>query len=59
MTPEVPEHWHCIPTNDLREHELSPECWCGPWEDEDCDGMLVHNSADERELFEDGRRAPS
>ena len=28
--------------DDLREHEASPECWCGPREESD--GVWVHNS---------------
>jgi hypothetical protein len=35
---------------DLREHEASPECWCGPHEESD--GVWVHNSLDRREAFE-------
>ncbi len=46
-----------VPIDDLREHALHPAtCWCQPFDD---DGVLVHNSADEREKFERGERLPS
>jgi hypothetical protein len=41
---------HVVPLGDLREHEASPECWCGPHEESD--GVWVHNSLDRREAFE-------
>jgi hypothetical protein len=31
---------HLIPPDDVREHEISEECWCCPEEDED--GAIVH-----------------
>ena len=51
--------WHVMPTGDLREHEPTPDCWCEPEEDDKEPGVWLHNSADERERFEDGRRKPS
>jgi hypothetical protein len=47
---------HVIPQNDLRDHEESTTCWCQPHFD---DGVIVHNSMDQRELFERGERKPS
>lgn len=39
-----------VPLDDLRAHDaLSDECWCGPRLD---GGILVHNSADGREVSE-------
>ena len=52
------EHWdeqHVIPVDDLREHEETPDCWCRPVEG-DTDELWVHNSADGREEYEEGRR---
>lgn len=43
---------HVLPIEDMREHELS-ECWCNPRDD---DSVIVHNSHDGRELYEDGIR---
>ena len=42
---------HAIPLDDLREHKETPDCWCGP---DDEDGVWVHHSLDRRELFERG-----
>lgn len=42
-------HYHVIPINDLKDHEISASCKC------DCsfeDGVYIHNSYDERELTE-------
>jgi hypothetical protein len=41
-----------IPNNDLREHSLK-NCWCRP---EDDDGVTIHHSLDQRELYEYGER---
>jgi hypothetical protein len=46
---------HVLPLSDLREHEVSLECWCGPVED---DGVVVHNALDGREAYERGERRP-
>lgn len=40
---------HVIPTNDLREHVSSPDCWCAPVQDEEEPSVWVHNSMDRRE----------
>lgn len=53
-----PSRYHVIPTNDLREHEASPSCWCKPTPDEDHD-VFVHHSLDGREQFETGERKPT
>ncbi len=45
---------HVIPLNDTREHEESVDCWCKPRDDGD--GVVVHNSADRREEYEQGRK---
>ena len=42
-----------IPLGDRRTHRRAPDCWCHPTEDE---GVIVHNSADEREEYERGRK---
>jgi len=46
-----------VPIDDLRPHEIASSwCWCRPFEDE---GVIVHNSMDQRELFERGERKAS
>lgn len=45
--------YHVVPLKDLKEHKTSEHCWCEP---EKVDGVWVHNSADGREEYEDGRR---
>lgn len=45
--------------NDLREHEPSMQCWCGPTEDRETDGLFIHHSMDGREKFETGERLAS
>ena len=45
-----------MPINDLAEHQEGGDCWCCPDLD---DGIWVHHSADQRELFERGERNPS
>jgi hypothetical protein len=43
---------HVMPVNDLREHEMATTCWCLPrveWHEE---ALVIHNSADGRELTE-------
>lgn len=48
---------HVYPIGDLRPHEADgKQCWCHPTED---DGVIVHNSMDEREKYETGERKPS
>lgn len=48
--------WHVYPLNDLREHDMSPACWCRPelMEDDEGGDVLVHNSLDRRELYATG-----
>lgn len=46
---------HLVPCNDLRQHQLDPSCWCGPTEDDECPDFHIHNSADGREAYEEGR----
>jgi hypothetical protein len=42
------------PLNDFREHDPFTElCWCHPFWDGD---VLVHNSMDRREEYENGRK---
>lgn len=53
-TDTVGEWGHVIPLNDLQDHILSPRCWCSPHEDDDCEGVWIHNSADARELYDSG-----
>lgn len=48
--------YHVVPINDLREHILSKDCWCNPFDDE---GVFVHHSMDQREKYETGERKPS
>jgi len=59
--PAIGEVWHIVPRGDLREHELSPDCWCCPFEDPNVlpGTLFVHQAADEREKFESGERRPS
>jgi len=54
-----PPEYHLTPTDDLRDHELSPECWCHPTEDEEDPRCWIHNAMDGREAFETGERKPS
>ena len=44
---------HVVPVNDLREHVTNGDCWCNPITD---DGVVIHNSMDERESYEAGRK---
>jgi hypothetical protein len=46
---------HVIPEGDLRLHLMGPKCWCNPKQD---GSSIIHNSADNRELYERGERAP-
>ncbi len=48
---------HVYPLGDLREHELTVDCWCEPLMEEGDVGVLViHNSMDRREEYEEGRK---
>lgn len=46
---------HIVPTKDLKEHKLDCDCWCNPTLDEEI-MLAIHNSADNREAFETGKR---
>lgn len=51
MTP-----YHVYPLNDFREHETDGKpCWCNPRVEEDGE-LVVHNSMDRREEYEQGRK---
>lgn len=47
---------HVAPIGDMRSHEFSGACWCDPIID---DGLVIHNSADGREVYERGERLPN
>lgn len=47
---------HVLPINDLREHKQSAACWCRPRRDEDEERVVIHNSMDQRETYEQGRK---
>lgn len=52
VTPAEP--WvHVHPVADLRDHELTDTCWCGPTQD---DHVMVHHAMDKREEYEEGRK---
>lgn len=44
-------HHHVVPIGDLRDHDLSPDCHCGPREEEQASGVFVyvHHAYDQRE----------
>ena len=49
---------HVVPINDVRAHDESDgaTCWCAPRVLEEAGGhVIVHNSADGRERWEDSR----
>lgn len=50
---------HVYPIGDLRDHEMTRECWCRPTEADDDPFVLLHHSMDGREAYEEGRRKPS
>ena len=50
---------HVMPVNDLRDHEITLQCWCCPTEDDECPGLFVHHAMDQREQFENGERVAS
>lgn len=52
------KRYHVVPIDDIREHDLTPECWCGPTPDDEHD-VFVHHALDEREKYETGERKPS
>ena len=56
MSEGKPSYFHVVPANDLREHALSIECWCNPTYHEEEPSVIVHNSMDRREEYEQGRK---
>lgn len=50
---------HVVPCNDLRIHQLCWTCWCLPVVDPEAPFMANHNSADGRELYEQGVAKPN
>lgn len=55
------EIWHVHPRDDLRDHVTSGwparRCWCNPCvEEQDGGTLVVHNSMDRREEYEQGRK---
>lgn len=46
--------YHVLPINDLKEHIESENCHCNPRKT--IEGVIVHNSFDRREDFEELRR---
>lgn len=43
-----------FPTNDTHPHVESTDCWCKPkWDEETGEHILIHNSFDGREIFEE------
>lgn len=42
---------HVLPDGDWRDHDVDAPCWCAPYQD---DGVIVHNSMDQRERYERG-----
>ena len=46
---------HLVPCGDLKRHQLDATCWCDPQADEEEPSLIVHNAADGREEFEEGR----
>ena len=59
MTAPRKDIWHVLPINDLRDHIESPNCWCRPKRDEEDQRIIIHNSMDNRELYEEGQRKKS
>lgn len=50
------ERRHVVPLDDFREHALSSDCWCLPMVDDD---IVIHQSMDGREAYENGERKPN
>lgn len=46
---------HVIPIGDIREHESTVFCWCNPSLDDEDENVIIHNSMDRREEYENGR----
>lgn len=43
---------HVVPMHDLRDHTPT-DCWCLPCQD--ADDVTIHNAADQRESYDNGR----
>ncbi len=54
--PEDYKTCHIVPIQDTRGHTMSHDCWCSPQRDADDPTVLVHSSADQREMYESGER---
>lgn len=50
---------HVTPCDDLREHSLTPLCWCNPRRDSDDPEIVLHNAMDQRERYENGEAKAS
>ena len=48
---------HVIPIGDFREHDTTSDCWCRPYRDDEDPLVVIHNPLDQRELYEQGKRA--
>ena len=48
-------HNHVMPQHDRQEHRPTFGCWCQPYKD---GNVIVHNSADRREMFETEQENP-
>lgn len=47
---------HVMPVDDLRDHEETEHCWCGPRRDDEEPQVVIHNAFDGREDYENGRK---
>lgn len=47
---------HSVPINDVREHRMTPDCWCRPTQDEDYERLWHHHALDQRDTYERGRK---
>lgn len=47
---------HVMPEGDLKLHKHSRDCDCKPQEDERESSVIIHNSYDQRESYENGRK---
>jgi hypothetical protein len=56
LYPAVSGDMHVMPIGDLAEHAERDDCWCRPTRCEDEPSVVVHNSLDERETYENGRQ---
>lgn len=56
MFEDFAQPYHVLPINDLKEHDKNEHCWCRPVVDEY--GNVIHNSMDQRELYETGELLP-